>query len=805
MRTGARKSWSALAVVIASAVIATFAVFYPGYATADVDLNDGGVWVTRLVDRLVGHLNYPSRVLDAATTTSTPEVDLFQDGNDVLTYDQTVGVLSQLDPATVTFEYGSLTPGSRVGFRSRVVGIIDAGNDGLYVLRPSDVAGFSVTGRDPVVELGPGSAVTVGVTGTVFAVSAEQGKLLTVQGELGEPSMRSLGPFRKQAALSITAVGDTPVVLDAANGVVYAGDRTIDLPEAKGGRLQAAGATNDRVFIATAAGLLAQPLDGAKATLVPVAAGGVPAEPVWLAGCAYAVWSGTAAYVRDCAADADDRNETLAGAGSQPSLSLRQNRAVVVVNELGQGLTWLINDDMIRVSDWDDVIPPPDPEGDEQSKDIKTQFTLPKRKLKNQTPTAVKDDYGVRAGATAVLPVLDNDSDPDGDLLAARLVGQVQGDVQVQTVSSGAALQVTAGPNVSGTVSFHYQVDDGREGGTDEAKVTLRVSPTGQNGAPKQKKVHTVLLEVGATATYDALMSWFDPEGDDIYLKRAWNDAGDGITFRNNGVIQFTEATGEPGIHDVKLVASDGSSETQGLLRVDVRRKGSLAPVANADRYGTLAGDRITIAPLANDLSTSGKELRLAKLDQVPGAKLAPDFTAGTFSFEAPSPGTYYVQYLVTDGPNAADGIVRVDVQEAGAPDLAPLATRDTALLMPSQQALVDVLANDTDPAGGILVVQSVTVPAGAQLSAEVLEHRVLRIRDNGLNAPVTIRYRVSNGASAADAEVRVIPVPRPDDEAAPVTTQDRAVVRAGVIVTVDVTANDYHPAGDTLALLPGL
>ncbi|MFZ1410598.1 MAG: hypothetical protein WAS07_04015, partial [Micropruina sp.] len=420
MRARTRQLWSALVVTVASAVIATIAVLYPGFAAADVELNDGGVWVTRSVNLMVGHLNYPSRVLDGALRTRTAEFDLFQDGNDVLTYDSQIGTLTQLDPATVAFlGDGSLTPGSRVAFRSGTIGLIEAANDGLYVLDPKGVPGFGVTGRDPLVELGAGSAVTVGVTGKVHAVSAARGELVTVEESAAVPAVKKLGTFRQQADLSITAVGDTPVVLDAANGVLYVEGRTVEVAAAKGGRLQSAGAAHDRVYLATVAGLLAQPLDGSEATLTPVPAGGVPAQPVFLGGCAYGIWSGTAAYVRDCAAEADDRSETLPGAGSQPTLTFRQNRNVVVVNELGEGLTWLVDAGMTRVNTWDDVVPPPDVDGEEDSPDTRTQFTLPERSPENHRPSAINDAFGVRAGSTAVLPVLDNDTDPDGDLLAA--------------------------------------------------------------------------------------------------------------------------------------------------------------------------------------------------------------------------------------------------------------------------------------------------------------------------------------------------------------------------------------------------
>ncbi|MGV8907388.1 MAG: Ig-like domain-containing protein [Propionicimonas sp.] len=801
----ARKAISTVVVVAVTAGIATAASLYQGYPTADVQLNDGGVWVTRSIDAMVGHLNYPSRTLDGAVRTHGSDFTLFQDGNDVLIYDQAVGSLTQVDPATVDFGgAGNLTAGSRLAFHSGVIGLIDAGTNGLYVMKPAAVSGFSVVGRDPIQELGPGSAVAVAVSGTVFAVSLEKNTLVSVKGEFGEPSMRTLDKFGAKAQLSISAVGDTPVILDATNGVLYTGDRTIPLPEAKGGVLQTAGAASDRVLIGTAAGLVEQPLDGGNDTIMPTPAGGVPSQPVWLNGCAYAVWSGTGAYVRDCAGETDDRNEVIEKAGTQPKLTLRQNRNVVVVNELGQGLIWLIEQDMFQVQNWDDVTPKGN-DGQEQTEDTKLQFTLPKRLPENTRPVAKSDDFGVRAGETAVLPVLDNDTDADGDLLAASLVGEAPDVLKVQPVSSGAALQVTANRNATGTLTFRYQVDDGRDNGTAEAQVTLKVTPAGQNAAPHQGRVHTMQLEVGATATYEGLMEWLDPDGDDFYLKKAWSDIGDGVAYRNNGVIQFTEAAGERGIHEIHLLVTDGQSEQQGLLRVDVRAKGTLPPVANADRYGAIVGEPITVSPLANDLSASGKQLRLAKLDPLTDVKLLPDYTAGTFSFEAAKPGTYYVQYLVTDGPTAADGIVRIDVLAAGVAGVAPLATRDTALLQPSREALVDVLANDSDPTGGILVVQGVTVPKGSKVSAQVLEHRVLRVKDTGgLTTPVTINYRVSNGSAWADGEVRVIPVPAAESKA-PVALNDRAVVRAGDIVTVDVTANDYHPGGDTVELLPEL
>lgn len=801
-----RKAVTAVVVASIVATMATLAVLFPGFATADVSLNDGGLWVTRSADLMIGHLNYPSHALDGGLHSTTADFTLFQDGNDVQLYDAASGAIVRVDPAKVaTAESGSLTPNSRVDSRAGTLAIIDAQTNGLFVAATASLQGLSTTGRDPIAELDPGSAVAVGVTGTVFAVSASKHQLFTVTHAQDKPIVQDLPAFGSGASLAITAVGDVPVVFDSANGVIYTPGRTISLPEGKQGKLQVPSAANSAVVIASAAGLISQPLDGSPSTLVGVASGGVPSTPTWLAGCAYGVWSGTGAYVRDCPGQADDDVRTLPGVGSSPQLTLRQNRSVLVVNELVQGTTWLVNDAMVQVNNWTDVIPPESDNGKEDSKDKQDQFKLPERSQQNHRPDAVNDKFGVRAGATTVLPVLDNDTDPDGDLLVASLVGQAPDGVTVQSIRDGAALQVSLGKNVSGSPTFKYQVNDGRPNGTDEAVVTLDVHGSGQNAPPAQHKIKTVQLEIGSKVSVDALQGWYDPDGDDIFLKAA-KSSTDQVTYRSNGVIQITESAGERGIREVQLVVSDGTDDYTGTLRIDVRPKRTLPPIANSDRVSTTVGQAITVNPLANDASPNSEQLRLAKVPQIGGTRIVADYASGNFTFTSAVAGTYYVPYLVANGGNASSALVRVDVKAKGADGLDPVAARDTALLPNSRDVLVDVLNNDSDPAGGILVVQSVTVPEGSRVSAEVLEHRVVRVRDvGGLNAPVTLTYRVSNGSRWADGEIRVMPVKLPEKLSAPVAVDDQATVRAGDIVTVDVLGNDYHPDGDKLTLLPQL
>lgn len=807
---GLKRSSKIAAVAVATGALAlsTMAFLYEGFPVAELDLHDGSVWVTKADDLLVGHLNAQSSVLDASSRTRSTDFELFQNGNDVLVHDSKAGTLTRLDPASTAFDPDGVLPGgSVVAHGGETVAILDPADGALYVRAVDEVTGLSLVGVDPDVVLGAGAAVEVGLDGRTHAVSRDESRLYTIETPGSTPSESGLPTLAVDADLKITAVGEQTVVFDALSGTVYPGGQTtVEVPDAAGAAVQWPSAATENVRIATATALVEVPLGGGAPVIFEAPAGGSPAKPVWLAGCSYAVWSGSGAYLRDCIGDEFDESDTVSGLSEGGELRFRVNRDLVVVNDLDFGATWVISQDMQLIDNWDDVVPPPDPnDGDEESQEQQQSVTLPERNEENRPPIAERDEYGVRAGSSTVLPVTENDSDPDGDLLQVTLAGNAPSGVRVESVRDGSALQVTLDADVEGTRTLSYKASDGR-GGEDEATVTLNVSPSSANAAPEQQRTHSLELELGASLEHDALQEWRDPDGDDIFLRNAETDTGDQVNFRSNGVVEFASTDGQLGVRDVVLTVSDGTNETEGVLRVDVRAPGTLGPIAGSDRVSTTAGIPLTVEPLGNDTSPSGRALRLAKAEAADGATVTPDYQSGTIEIQSAKPGTYYVQYLVTDGPGSAVGLIRIDVQPESAAASAPVAMRDLALLPVGRDVLVDVLDNDSDPAGGILVVQSVNLLGATGISAEVLEHRVLRISDlTGLDSPVTIRYTVTNGTETVPGEVRVISVPLPQKLRPPVTTEDSVVVRAGDVVNINVLDNDYHPDNDELTLLPEL
>ena len=84
-----RRRLPAALVAAFTVTVSTLAILHQGVTTAEVDVDDGGIWVTNSSKRLVGHLNYDSRILDGALRTKTTEFDIGQSGNDVSFTDKT--------------------------------------------------------------------------------------------------------------------------------------------------------------------------------------------------------------------------------------------------------------------------------------------------------------------------------------------------------------------------------------------------------------------------------------------------------------------------------------------------------------------------------------------------------------------------------------------------------------------------------------------------------------------------------------------------------------------------------------------
>ena len=88
-------------------VIVYLAWQHPGITRAQVDLNDGGIWVTNQSQHLVGHLNFPARTLDGAVRSKAGDFDVTQAGENVNFQNQAASEVAKIDPKKVRLETSS--------------------------------------------------------------------------------------------------------------------------------------------------------------------------------------------------------------------------------------------------------------------------------------------------------------------------------------------------------------------------------------------------------------------------------------------------------------------------------------------------------------------------------------------------------------------------------------------------------------------------------------------------------------------------------------------------------------------------
>ncbi|MBO9577953.1 MAG: hypothetical protein J7480_04185, partial [Microbacteriaceae bacterium] len=644
-----------------------------------------------------------------------------------------------------------------------------------------------------------------------------------------------------QAGLQLAFVGDRIVLYqadDEAPRLWVDGAGPFALPAAIGsdGLLQASGPASDAALVASSNGLYRLSLaDGAE--LEHVEAAGEAARPVafgeawaaaWLASGSGQLWvsdgPGTAVSgaLIDLAIDGDQFEDNV---DVTPSLVSNGDRAVLL--ERSTGMLWSVPDGvLIPLRQWtaDEVVPAP------ADNDVPDESPAP--------PVAVNDAFGVRAGQTAVLPVLYNDHDANPEDVLSIDPASVQGlDPAFGTLSFVGANQtlVIAVTGSMASASFTYRATDGKNPSAAPATVTLTLKGAEHTPpvwcddyfAPDPCFVDWPQPQIllGGTATFDVLKGWVDAEGDALIIDSAVPEAGAPIVAMPSAdgrlAIGHTDRTGAPGTYRVLVTVRDayGDVSEPRELEVDV-----LASPDFSVKGGAIlgrAGEWTTqpIAEFASGGSGSYQVLDVAELTV--GGRLDLDWNEadGAIRLRAEEAGDYIVTAKVKDAatPNQHDVNLRYTVlpAEQDAVAVPPL----TAYVRQGEDTLVDVLGAVQNTTGRVLLVTSAT-PGPAPnagptvLAASVIDHALIQLRS--IDSVIADRLGRSDGPlgsvayTVEDADgnvyrgsIGVFLVPASGQ--APIAVPDAATVRAGDVAEVAVLANDVAPRGERLALHPDM
>ncbi|MCW2655893.1 MAG: hypothetical protein JWR06_86, partial [Jatrophihabitans sp.] len=804
-----------------------------GYQTRHVSLNDGGIWVTSDKDGLFGRLNKPAGSLDLALNPSggaqsSYALDVRQQGAAVAAWDKGTGRLLPVnvtDGQVLTDQQIPVSESEQVEVNGGTLAVLDPATNRVWAthldpnLSITSLAAVDPSAR-PVIkfaagtgaEAAQGASLSVGPDGTVYAVTA--GGDVGVVHPDGETFTKATysklhEPLR---SVQVTAVGSSMVVLDAVQGtLVLPGGQTATIKGDPDARLQTPSPDGTSVAVATTSQLVSVPLAGGRPISLFDGGVGKPAAPTRFGDCVHSAWAGNpGVYARACGGGVGAA-VPLPHNGALQNPVFRINRGSILLNDLTLGSIYDL-DALQEVDNWTAVKPPPIVKQTKENK--KNNTSVASRDL---PPKAVDDTLGARPGRTTTLHVLDNDSDPQGAILSiTRVTGLDQSSAKVTTSPDGQSVQISL-PSGVAAAHFKYTVDDGK-GLTASASVTVAARSVDQNTAPALRrgfKQAVFSVSAGGTLELPVLDDWRDYDGDPLVVSSAKVSAGRVTTTPDGRLNYLAPATG--GTQTITYDVADGvSAPTSQRIPVTVlgpTATNTAPPVAQPDTARGEVGHPITIQPLANDLpgadpTNPNAALALAgTLASPAGVRVSTDLKSNTVTVTASRHGTFTLSYNAAYG-NAkfSAAKIRVDVANAPPAPQPPVAVPDTGVLYGQTATTIDVLANDFDPAGGVLVVQhAAPAVANDQLHVAIVDGHWLRIEAANSNLspnPQVVSYTITDGLTdPVTGEVAVTQVDPPADDS-PAAVDDYATVRSGDSGLIPVMDNDIDPAGAALSLL---
>ncbi len=401
----------------------------------------------------------------------------------------------------------------------------------------------------------------------------------------------------------------------------------------------------------------------------------------------------------------------------------------------------------------------------------------------NDAPVATDDNAETSEDAPVVIDVLSNDSDPDGDALSIDSFEQPANGTVVQNADG--TFSYTPNADFNGTDTFSYTVTDGN-GGTSTATVQVVVAPANDGPVAMDDKAS---VDEDGSVKIDVLSNDSDLDGDSLSVTEVGQPANGSVSINADGSVSYTPAEDYNGSDSFTYTISDGNGGTATATVYVCVKPVNDAPVATDDNAETSED-----APVVIDV------LSIDSFEQPANGTVVQN-AGGTFSYtpNADFNGTDTFTYTVTDG-NGGTSTATVQVVVASVNE-APDANKDKATTEEGESVVIDALANDTDPDGDALTIESFKQPKHGTVELND-DGTFTYTPDDGFSGRDKFYYTVSDGHGGTDqAKVYIKVEPGQPDNRAPDANKDRFEAESGEPVVLDVLANDTDPDGDTLTI----
>jgi len=188
------------------------------------------------------------------------------------------------------------------------------------------------------------------------------------------------------------------------------------------------------------------------------------------------------------------------------------------------------------------------------------------RNLANTAPVANDDAVATLEDESITIPVLDNDSDANGDALSIASVNQPE-DGSGEVAIVGNSVRFTPAEDFAGESAFTYTVSDGRGG---EATATVVVTVVGINEPPTAQN-DSAVTQVNQPVTINVLANDVDPDGDRLTIVSFTQPVGGRVT-QDEGRLMFTPNNNFVATTTFSYTATDGEFDTSATVTVTVQR-----------------------------------------------------------------------------------------------------------------------------------------------------------------------------------------------------------------------------------------
>ena len=447
----------------------------------------------------------------------------------------------------------------------------------------------------------------------------------------------------------------------------------------------------------------------------------------------------------------------------------------------------------------------------------------------NRPPVAVVDEIALAVGETRLVRVLDNDGDPDGDVVG--IVDWIGADGLEVSEVPGLGFNVAATPNAEPTTTFRYWISDGA---APPVRGSVVVSALDREPVdyPPVAVNDVVDVRAGQTAELHVLRNDHDPEGRFLRLVAPTTQPNEGlvrVSPDRQSILLTTDPAQRFSFQFAYDIEDQGGNRASAVVNVRIVDPGlpNRAPVAGPDVGRTAAGAALDILVLINDFDPDGDPITVESIAEQPRngtVELSEDGSlrytprsgfAGTDSFVYTLVDGYQapIGSTVADdrrGPARSLGEVFVGVMPAGPANRPPTAVDDAGfptVRFGSEPVVLDVLANDSDPDADPLRVSAVTPAAVGEVrptrNGGGVEYEP---PDDGQPGTVSFSYSIADGRGGmATATVQLELAPAPDPIPPEAVDDTIGPVRSGREIVFDPRLNDLDPDGSprTLTVLP--